>query len=126
MKLVKPPFIISKGIALLVLNKTSIDKLRNNKNTRVRIYYSKKDPVISMFTCDSSQLIWEKNYSSNKALTFIYQSNLKVGFYTILIEEFKFDKRLFSVTNTYPIISSSKERLIIGLPYSVYNPIIIN
>lgn len=118
MKPIVAPPIINKGIAVYLPTSAS------NNFTTITINYSKSNPLYRWRDCDQEYTtLWKLTRAdSPDGLLFLYETtrDLEVGFYTILL------------TNTTGIkgqqtigLIEPTPYVIIGLPYSIYSPIIL-
>ncbi|MBD2201538.1 hypothetical protein H6G33_09285 [Calothrix sp. FACHB-1219] len=124
MKPIQPPQIINKGIAIYSpYLEGSIPGLLS-----ISIYFSSTNPLFNWLSCDSTEsLIWKNSSPPSKQGTlFLYEpkSDLELGFYRIELSLFKVNMLPVSGETRVAILTPTPY-LIIGLPYSVYPPIVL-
>lgn len=110
----EPPLIIDKGIAVYA-------PYLYEGCLRVEIYFSPNNPLLSFMSCSNTQhKIWETTSSQSPTGTlFIYQTDLTLGFYTVVLSNPSLNK---SGSLIVSILRPTK-RVVVGLPYSIYPPI---
>jgi hypothetical protein len=111
----EPPLVIDKGIGLyspLVKDITSL---------RLEIYFSTTNPLLSFASCSSKEhKLWEViQLQSPTGTLFLYQAELDLGFYTLVLSNEVRDMR-GSITLG---VLRPTNRIVVGLPYSIYPPI---
>lgn len=123
MKPIEPVKVIDKGIAVYV---PKADKYRFVK---LEILYSKTNPLFSWASCDNSEnILWSNTSLQNQNGTlFIYNSNanLSIGFYKINLSAFNTNGG-FIKGSLVVGITTDKANLIIGMPYSAFEPITLS
>lgn len=117
-----PPSLIEKGI--LVYCPSTASESRNSI-IRLDIYYNPNNPYMSFLGCESnSALIWSQSTDQIPAGTiFTYQTleDLVPGYYTIKVSSITSAQTSEGI-RTIGFIKPTPY-LIIGLPYSIYEPI---
>jgi hypothetical protein len=121
---IAPPKLINKGI--LVYCPSSLSS--NRTIIRIDIYYNPNNPYMNFLGCESNKsLIWtESGTQVPEGTIFIYETleDLVPGYYTINLSSFSSSSNKegsLTVGVTVPT-----PELIIGLPYSIYSPIVIS
>jgi hypothetical protein len=120
MNIIDPPQIIDKGIALYAPFNSSYSK--EDELLKLEIIYSLKNPAMNIINCSNSEIkIWEiTSTQSRTGALFLYQSNqLELGFYTLRLSTIPSDK---SGQLTIGVLRPTN-KIIIGLPYSIYSHI---
>ncbi len=117
-----PPLLINKGIVIYC--PSSVTESRNSI-VRLDIYYNPNNPYMSFLGCDSnSALIWSQSTTQTSAGTiFTYQTleDLVAGYYTLKVSAIT-SLQTSEGTRTIGLIKPTPY-LVIGLPYSIYEPI---
>lgn len=97
----------------------------------LNIYYSKSNPLLDWVNCDKGEsLIYKESSTVNSAATgvlFTYESDsdLEYGFYRFQANLYNFSE-LPKTGQLVVGITQDMPRLVIGVPYSVYSPIILS
>lgn len=125
MKSIEPIRLVEKGIVVYV---PTINP-DNYKYIKIEIYYTESNPIFSWVLCDTGiTKIWEATSGVQKNGTlFVYSTydNLKLGYYKIVVTSFNSTGGLIR-GETLIGIHTEKERLVIGMPYSAYEPIVLS
>lgn len=118
---IEAPRIIDRGIAVLVRNETG------KRGTLVTsIIYSNRNPSTAQYDCKYSEVVIWRNETllNTRDLLVKWRGVVDKGFYTvkvglILKDGTHYNSRLYGVLD-------NTNRLIIGLPHSIYPPLTIN
>jgi hypothetical protein len=123
MKLINPLEITKYGIVVY-------QQAVNNKNIiNLKIFFTKVNPLFNWLTCDNGErLIWDKTISdSTDGTIFIYETrnSLEEGFYRIVVESYSYNGQSKLGEKTIGVLEET-DKIIIGLPYSIYDPITLS
>jgi hypothetical protein len=115
MRPIEPILVIDEGIALYS------PYLSNVGDLRIEIFFSATNPSMNLINCGPKEgKLWEAvRPQSPTGTLFLFQSQLALGFYIIVLSSID---RLRRGSLTLGVLRPTN-RLVVGLPYSIYPPI---
>jgi len=117
---ISAPKVIDRGIAFLIRNDTG----KKGKLT-TSIVYSNRNPSTAQYDCKYCEVVlWRRETLLNaRELVVKWRGDVNKGFYTIKVGLTLKDGTHYT-SRLYGILEDSK-RLIIGVPHSIYQPLVI-